>query len=513
MALTNESRTILRSRVRRHPDVDKHVPNGTVSNLSNADLEQVALLMGLDVPTPSEDKAYLDAKSDGDTGRAACLAADAYAANNGLGGAALSLLSGTTSRTASQMALSGDEDDDTDAESDFGTPDRRDDVSPAGGAPIASEDVDAEKAREAKAKARVSEIQAMMGQGDFKGYSDALYSLAHHAYRPDPKPKTVVQQAAAPIDPSKIKGHVPAITGTLTMSKAGIRSAIAVDDAATTLPVYDAPDAPAKDAGFVWPDATGPILATLADGDNVFIYGPAGTGKTSLGEQIAATWGRPFVRISCEENTEAATLMGSLVPSTDGGVEWHDGQLTAAIRKPGTVVLVDEPTVARAGALFVLQAVLDGARKLYIPDTGEVVHVAPDVVFLLADNTNGTGDDTGQYEATRILNRATLDRAAITVRLDYLPFDQEVAALMNRTGVDRKRAGKLCRFAAVTRSKADNGEVSHGLGLRRLISLAKRIRAGIDANAAFQMAVLETAPHDDREPLRQMWATEINGAL
>ncbi|GKT30011.1 hypothetical protein ADUPG1_001340, partial [Aduncisulcus paluster] len=171
-----------------------------------------------------------------------------------------------------------------------------------------------------------------------------------------------------------------------------------------------------------------------------------------------------------------------------------DGQLAAAIRRPGSVILIDEPSVARPGALFVLQAVLDDDRAMHIPDTGEVIPVAPDVLFLLADNTNGTGDTSGQYEATRILNRATLDRLALTVRLDYMSPQQEAKALVNRTGIDGKRAAVLAKFAALTRSKADDGHLSHGVGLRRLVSLAKRLRAGIDANAAFQMAVLETAP-------------------
>lgn len=493
--LTNDARTVLRSRVRRHPDIDKHVPTGGVSSLSNGDLVQIALLLQLDVPTAQELNARRSALASGLSGPEAIGKADQCALDRGHGGAGMQRITLLDGYNHVQDESDTTTEDDTADDVDTGAP------------AAAKEPEHAVKARE-----RVKEIQGMMGRGDFQGYADALNALALDAFKPAPVINAPARVSF--VDPSKIKGHVPSTSHTMTMAKAGIAASIRVNDDATALPVYDAPDAPAIDPGYIWPDSAGAVLATLADGDNVFLWGPAGTGKTTFAQQVAAHWKRPFVRISCDDQTEAATLMGMTVPAKDGGTEWQDGQLTAAIRKPGTVILVDEPTVARPGALFVLQAVLDDNRALHIPDTGEVIPVAPDVLFVLADNTNGTGDATGQYEATRILNRATLDRMALTVRLDYMTPEQETKALQSRAGIDAKRAARLCKFAALTRTKSDEGHLSHGVGLRRLVSLAKRLRAGIEPAAAFQMAVLETAPFDDREPLRQLWAAEMpNGAL
>jgi MoxR-like ATPase len=198
------------------------------------------------------------------------------------------------------------------------------------------------------------------------------------------------------------------------------------------------------------------------------------------------------------------------VPSKEGGTVWQDGQLTAAIRVPGAVILVDEPSVARPGALFVLQAVLDGDRRLHIAETGEVVPVAPDVIFMLADNTNGTGDMSGQYEATRRLNRATLDRSSIHVPFQYLTPAEEANVIATKSGLSKRAAAILAKFAALTRAKAASGEVSHGVGLRRLLAMGELLADGAEPTVAFQLAVIESAPYDDKEPLRQFWTGSVD---
>jgi len=128
----------------------------------------------------------------------------------------------------------------------------------------------------------------------------------------------------------------------------------------------------------------------------------------------------------------------------------------------------------------------------------------------MTDNTNGTGDETGAYEGTRLMNRAFLDRAAITIKLDFLEVAKEAAALVSRSGCPQPLALTLCKFAKLTRDGAHKGNVSHGLTFRRLVPLAQLLVAGCAANEAFQLCVVETAPADDREVLRQLWTADGN---
>lgn len=501
--LTNTARTILRSRLRRHPNVTVAIPAGeTVGTLSNSDLIQVALSLGLDVPRKEECDKYEANKSAGMSSNSAIAAADQVAAAHGFGGSNFADVASIQSNAASgaRMSVEADEAEDTTIEEV--------EASANSDTSTSTSEPSQEDQTKAKADLLVSETLAKLGTGDFPGFKAAIERIAMDACRPAPAPLTVVQYA---VDASKIKGTVPQVIANRTAKDMGIKSGTTGTVLpATALDVYDAPDAPAVDKGFIFPDETPVVLSQVRRGRAVFLYGPAGTGKTSLAKQIAANWKRPFVRISCDDQTEAATLTGMTVPDGSGGVKWQDGQLTAAIRRPGTVILVDEPSVARPGALFVLQAVLDDDKRLHIAETGETVGVAPGVIFILADNTNGTGDTTGAYEATRRLNRAFLDRAGVTVRLDYMPADQEAEAIVNRTSCTRKMADALVRFAGLTRQDANNGKISHGVGIRRLISMAELMSDGVKADKAFYMSIMETAPFDDREPLRQMWTAQIN---
>ena len=519
--LTKTARTILKSRLRRHPDallIAQHIEGNygktNVSDLATAQLDETAKRFNVAmIPHMGECEAFENAKSQGlDTATAlkdADIVWQRFNPGSNLPWASVSTSS--TRPNAVSGALGTDNDPDAPGVDTDGTPDTyATDMS----ASITAQNVAAQnepKAEESEtAKAVEAEVKAIMGKmgaGDFAGYQDALKDLAARAH----KPVEVRTIEVAAIDASKIKGTVPKLTSRKNLFDVGLPTSLTgANPDATVLPVYDAADAPRPDKLYQWNQHTAVMLAMLARGKNLFLTGPAGTGKTEFAKQIAARWGRRFTRISCDDQTEAATLVGMTVPDKDGGSKWQDGQLAAAIRVPGNVILIDEPSMARPGALFVLQSVLDDDRRLHVAETGEVIVVAPDVLFLLADNTNGTGDVTGQYEATRRLNRATLDRCAIFVLFDYLDPAAETNVIHARTGLNKKAAAMLCKFAAITRAKAQGGEVSHGIGLRRLMALADALAVGADPSVAFQLTVIEGAPYDDKEPLRQLWTGSVD---
>lgn len=345
--------------------------------------------------------------------------------------------------------------------------------------------------------AAVSGLLAKMGSGDFAGFQAGLRALAIEAAKPA---KTVevekivtvekvveIEAAAEHLRPS----HQPSVVGT-------------VEVAGHNMEKWDAPDAPSEDKHYSWPAGTRVALTKIKRQQPIFLAGPAGTGKTTFAEQVAAVSGRPFVRISCHEQTDGPTLVGMTVPDGKGGVRWQDGQLTKAIRRAGTIILIDEPSTARAGAMMILQAILEPNGRIHIEQTGEVVRRAPGVTFILADNTAGHGDETGQYEATRRMNRATLDRMAATILIDYLPKNDEIRVLMNRSGIGRADAEKLVSYAILSRDAARKGNLTHGVGLRRLIAWAEAMVDGITTKESFAVCVLNAAAPDDREGLRQL---------
>jgi MoxR-like ATPase len=264
------------------------------------------------------------------------------------------------------------------------------------------------------------------------------------------------------------------------------------------------PLTPVKDDSYIWPAAATAIaLVNLSDNDNVFLFGPPGTGKTTWAKQFAAHTGRPFILISCDDQTDGPTLLGMTVPSPDGGTVWQDGILTKAIQTPGAIICIDEPSVARAGALMVLQNVL-ADRALYLSETGRRVNVAKGVLFISCDNTNGAGGGAAHgFTGTGRLNVATQDRFASFCYVGYLEEKQEAGLIARRTGCTLELATLLVGCATTTRAKAENGELQNGISLRRLFSWAKLLTAGIPPRAAFDAAVRNICPEQDREAITQ----------
>jgi cobaltochelatase CobS len=365
--------------------------------------------------------------------------------------------------------------------------------------------IDTPDAPDAMIEAEVQTIRGLIMTGGFATLDDRLRQLVTEARKPAVTVE-VVREVQVQVD--VIPGARPIHTAKTTGTNETWRNLFGVTGTMgkRTTAIWDAthPDTPKVNDRYLWPHPqTETALSQLARGRNVMLYGPAGTGKTELAQQLAARTGRPFALISCDTGTDASTLVGMTVPDASGGVTWQDGQLTRAIQTPGCVVCLDEPSVARPGALFVMQNVLAN-RMLFIAETGRRVCVAPGVLFLTTDNTNGTGGGARKgYTDTNRLNAAFLDRFGVRVRVDYLPADREADVICAYTGCTPELANLLVSAATVTRAAADNQQLSHGIGLRRLLAWSELLQDGIDAEYAFQSAVLNCAAEQDVETLRE----------
>ena len=262
------------------------------------------------------------------------------------------------------------------------------------------------------------------------------------------------------------------------------------------------------DPDYVWQPS---LLAELAAQDvsalNAWIWGPAGGGKTEGCAQYAARLGRPFVRIAIERTTEPSELIGQMMPARGGGMTWEDGKLTRAMRIPRCVVLIDEPTLLRSGTLSALGTALD-KRTVWLP-TGEVVHAAPGVFFIAADNTNGTGDDTGRYVDTAAVNAAFLDRFALKTEVSFLSPALEAGMIARRASVSLAAAKIMVEYASVTRANADSGKLTMGVTTRRLLAWAETARNGIQSARAFASTVISGAASEDKATLEMLEGTTL----
>jgi len=365
------------------------------------------------------------------------------------------------------------------------------------------DDAAARDAAEAKAvEDTLSEMRADIAQGGFASFDQRLRDLVIAARKPAVIVHVPVEvPATTDVDATVTQAKPTARTETWK-ALFGVKGPLGAE----TCTLWDGahPDTPSIYPGYVWPDATVVALSQIKRGRNVFLWGPAGAGKTEFAQQIAARLGRPFVLISCDASTDAATLVGMTVPR-DGGVTFQPGQLVRAIQTPGAVICIDEPSLARPGALFVFQNVLTPNRALFVQETGQRIKVAPGVIFIGCDNTNGTGGGARKgFHGSQPLNAATMDRFGVRIRLSWLEPATEAKLIRTAvSGCTIELATLLVQAATLTRQAASNQVLTEGLGLRRLFSWAELLADGIDPEIAFQAAIENCVPEAEREALRQ----------
>jgi cobaltochelatase CobS len=254
-----------------------------------------------------------------------------------------------------------------------------------------------------------------------------------------------------------------------------------------------------------------PVLAqflTAAERSrNIWLSGKAGSGKTTMPEQYAARTGRPFVRIAFQRAIEPVDLIGMLGLDGKGGMKWRDGVLTRAIRMAGTVILLDEITMAPAGLAAVIQTLLD-MRFLTLP-TGERVDVADGVVFVAADNTAGFGDTSGLYAGTTTANAALVDRMARVIDVPYLSAALEAQALHNHV---KDAPANACRRLVDFMQSARNlpGFEDRPLSLRRMVAFMEMVVDGFSPQDALKATMLSRLPDAEREAFRQHFGSAFD---
>ena len=273
--------------------------------------------------------------------------------------------------------------------------------------------------------------------------------------------------------------------------------------------IWNDPLAPRPDQGYVMDGARMYLGASAFEAaETVWFAGPAGAGKTTMAKEYAALTGRGFVRIGFNHSTEMIDLIGQPEPqpaNENGGVKmvWRDGVFTRAIRRAGTVILLDELTGAPPGTSMAFQTILD-ERQLTLP-TGEVVNFADGVVVAIADNTAGYGDESGVYAGTQAANGALVDRAARLVPVDYMSAMLEAEALQRRTGAPMPACIRLADFAYKVRTvQAQNKSDSRPFSIRRLIAFANATHRDLmTCEEAWTITAYSRLPELDREELRQ----------
>lgn len=256
------------------------------------------------------------------------------------------------------------------------------------------------------------------------------------------------------------------------------------------------------------PELTKTVMMGIELSKPIYLYGHSGVGKSSIFKQICAALNRRFFRFQHTIDTEESHIVGQWVVrkhvDANGNAvsvtEFELGPLPLAMMN-GWLYLADEIDRSSPTVLSAYQAILEGEPLVIknAPPALRIIKPHPLFSFAATGNTNGTGDQSGLYQATLVQDAATIERFAIVAKVDYPPEKQEIAMIAAATGLHVNDAKKVRMFSNEIREKAFPNQVSLTIGPRVAINIASMGMMKADFVEGVTYAYANRLPEAERE--------------
>jgi len=186
-----------------------------------------------------------------------------------------------------------------------------------------------------------------------------------------------------------------------------------------------------------------PVLYWLYSNDarkeGLYLTGPAGSGKTSLPEQMAARLNWPCLTVSCNSRMTVSDLIGytklKCDPVTgDQTTEFVPGPLTICYRE-GFILILDEYDYLDVTTSAGLNGIFEHKPLVLDQNEGEVLKPHPLFRVFATGNTAGLDDESGLMSGTQRQNPANIDRF-MTLKCPYMTLGDELNILQAHFPVD-----------------------------------------------------------------------------
>ncbi len=254
-------------------------------------------------------------------------------------------------------------------------------------------------------------------------------------------------------------------------------------------------------------NTTSHVIDSIHAGDNILLTGEAGTGKTSMIEQLAARIGQPVLRVNLNGETRIGDFLGRLnvIAGEKGSVtEWVDGILPLAM-KNGMWLILDEIDMGEPNILSLLHPILEPNGRLVLKENkGEEVRPHPN--FRIFGTANGIGSQGGRsdtYAGVNQMNEAFLDRWHI-ITMPSLDAKTEIKVIKRRyPTLPPKFAKRIVQFGQSIRKGLENETLSMTFSTRRALQWAQKLALYRNPLKAAEAVFLCKVSPEDRTVLEK----------
>ncbi len=255
------------------------------------------------------------------------------------------------------------------------------------------------------------------------------------------------------------------------------------------------------------------FAAAMYSGDTTLIHGLMGTGKSCLVEQWCAKCIIPYWRMSCNRETREQHFVGS------PGVEYNDKGQMYIKQEPTTLTdslkhggIFCEDEAFRHNSALVLQSLREkSTRTLLLPDAPgrtsderKLKAPAGRWWYVLTDNTTGSGDETGIFDA-EVQDASTLDRIDAAIEVPYLGKPEERKLLRNSCGLSVDIINGMLDFAKLVRQAFKKQTMMNTMSIRPLLAWAEKIELMGHMGHALKLSWYNKLGSDDQKLVEDMY--------
>ena len=252
------------------------------------------------------------------------------------------------------------------------------------------------------------------------------------------------------------------------------------------------------------------LVRSVLRGKNILLLGSAGQGKTYAVQCLVDALQRRdkyfYLNLGAATDPRAA-LIGNTHFNKETGTIFDESPFITALRTPNSIIHLDELSRAHPDCSNILLTPLDYIQRYLRLDEkigSEIVKVAEGVSFVATANVGN------EYTATRVMDRALLDRFTVKIEVDILPAAEELKLVFEHCPMANQKIMKaVVRIAEDTRNAFGLKKISKFISTRAVIEMAELTVDGFKLGELAEMIIYPDYPDeggisDERTMVKQM---------